>query len=292
MNPSPNKVKRRKVAPKQPVLNSLSERIRQRLQNELNDDEKAALDNALRLASKKKLGRSLTQEEILDVVKRTTDPAVASRVMADVSGTQDKNSYKILARVAIGMAIVAVGAAGIAAASAASSSTLPILLGAYFVNRVLDDPTSMVARLNQIAPSIEDRVGKLFNSWWSTLDVPKIKDIILPRSESGQRITFKDLASLNPMSNKQLATMVLVKRSGRDCGVIRWDPACGTCSPRSTGWVVTLFDGFNESAFHSGPSANKNEPFTAIHRGEIKLHNPSRMTLDMARTWTKSALRA
>lgn len=280
------------MAPRRPNLTSLSERISERLRNELSDDDRAALDNAMRLAAKKKLGRSLSQEEILDIVKRTANPDVATRIMADLSGTGEQNTYKTLARVAIGMAVVAAAGAGLAVASATSGSTLPLLLGAYFVNRIIDDPTSTVARLNTIAAPIEDRIGRLFNSWWSTLDVTKLKDLIKPQSLSAAaRITFKKASAKSPYDGAEKVSYV-VNRAGANCGVINWDPSCGACSEKSTGWVVTLFDGFNEAAYRSGRGENKNEPFTAVHKGEVKLQNPSRMTLDMARSWARGALRA
>lgn len=280
------------MAPRRPNLTSLSERISERLRNELNDDDKAALDNAMRLAAKKKLGRSLSQEEILDIVKRTANPDVASRIMADLSGTGEQNTYKTLARVAIGMAVVAAAGAGLAVASASTGSTLPLLLGAYFVNRIIDDPTSTVARLNRVAAPIEDRIGRMFDSWWSTLDVTKLKDLIKPQSLSAAaRITFKKATAKSPYDGSEKVSYV-VNRAGTNCGVIAWDPSCGACSDKSTGWVVTLFDGFNEAAYRSGRGENKNEPFTAVHKGEVKLQNPSRMTLDLARSWARGALRA
>lgn len=286
------KVQRRKTAPRRPNLSSLSERISERLRNELSDDDKAALDNALRLAAKKKLGRSLTQEEIMDIVKRTTNPDVASRIMSDLSGTGEQNTYKTLVRVAIGMAVVAAAGAGLAAASVASGSSVPLVLGAFFVNRMLDDPTSTVARLNRIAAPVEDRIGRMFESWWSTLDLDKLKDLVKPQSLSAAaRITFKKSTAKSPYDDSE-KTSYVVNRAGTNCGVINWDPSCGACSDRSTGWVVTLFDGFNEAAYRSGRGENKNEPFTAVHKGEVKLQNPSRMTLDMARSWARGALRA
>ena len=280
------------MAPRRPNLSSLSERISERLRNELSDDDKAALDNAMRLAAKKKLGRSLTKDEIDDIVRRTANPDVASRIMADLSGTGEQNTYKTLARVAIGMAVVAAAGAGLAVASASSGSTLPLLLGAYFVNRIIDDPTSTVARLNRVSAPIEDRIGRMFNSWWSTLDVERLKDLIKPQSLSAAaRITFKKTTAKSPYDGSE-KTSYVVNRAGANCGVINWDPSCGACSEKSTGWVVTLFDGFNEAAYRSGRGENKNEPFTAVHKGEVKLQNPSRMTLDMARSWARGALRA
>lgn len=287
-----NTVQRRKTVPRKPNLSSLSERISESLRDKISDDDKAALDNALRLAAKKKLGRSLTQDEILDIVKRTTNPGVASRIMADLSGTGEQNTYKTLARVAIGMAIVATAGAGLAVASAASGSTLPLLLGAYFVNRIIDDPTSTIARLNRVAAPVEDRMSRMFDSWWSTLDIGRLKDLVKPQSLSASaRITFKKASSKSPYDGQEKVSYV-VNRAGANCGVINWDPSCGACSERSTGWVVTLFDGFDEAAYRSGRGENKNEPFTAVHKGEIKLQNPSRMTLDLARSWARGALRA
>ena len=212
--------------------------------------------------------------------------------MADISGTGEQNTYKTLARVVIGMAIVATAGAGLAVAASVSGSPMPLLLGCYFLNRIIDDPTSTVARLNRVAAPIEDRMARMFDSWWSTLDVTKLKDLIKPQSLSAAaRITFKKSTAKNVYDDSE-KTSYVVNRAGTNCGVIKWDPACGACSDKSTGWVVTLFDGFNEGAYRSGRGENKNEPFTAVHKGEVKLQNPSRMTLDMARSWARGALRS
>ncbi|AQT28623.1 hypothetical protein YOLOSWAG_143 [Erwinia phage vB_EamM_Yoloswag] len=244
------------------------------------------------MAAKKKLGKGLTKEEIDDIIKRTSNPGVASRIMAEVSGTGEQNTFKTLARVAIGLSIVAATGAGLVAATAASGSVMPLLLGAYFINRIIDDPTSTVARLNSIAAPITDKLARLFDSWWSSLDVERLKDLSKTESLSAAaRITFKKITARSPYDDSEKTTYV-INRAGKNCGVINWDKSCGSCSEKSTGWVVTLFDGFNETAYRSGRGQNANEPFTAVHKGEVKLQNPSRMTLDLARSWARGALRA
>jgi hypothetical protein len=75
-------------------------------------------------------------------------------------------------------------------------------------------------------------------------------------------------------------------------GFLSWDKAMGDPDKSKFGWVVTLYHGFNENAYRSGRNPkNPMEPFTAIHNGELKLHNPCRMPLALARSWARQALR-
>lgn len=290
--PMNTRIKRKyKIAP-QPKVGSTEEDIRTRLDSSLSKSDKIKLDNALELAAKKNLGKPLTQADIESVAKRTVNPAIAARIFGEVSGAAEKDTFKTLMHTAIGMSAMALGAAGLVSAAAITGSVLPLVIGAYFVNRIIEDPSSTIAKLNQIELPVVDKMSKMFSSFWSTLDIDMIKRLTdTNRSESAaSRITFRSDKRKNVLDDSESVNYVVCK-SGKPCGMIRWDKACGPHSDRVPGWVVTLFDGFNESAHRSGRGENANEPFTAVHKGEVKLQNPTRLSLDLARSWARSVLR-
>lgn len=245
--------------------------------------------NAFELAAKKRLGQSIKPEDIGSVAKRTVVSAIAARLFTEISATTEKETFKTLARLSIGLAEIYCKRSGLTTGT--QGTQLPIVLGAYFLNRIIDDPSSTIAQLNAVDLPVEQKIAALFESYWSTMDVEAIREKMVPRSESGGRVTFKTNKSKNIYDDSDRVSYV-VSAGGRPCGKISWDKGCGECSEKSTGWVVTLFDGFNEAAFRSGRGSNPNEPFTAVHKGEIKLQNPSRMTLALAKSWARSALRA
>lgn len=260
----------------------------EKLSEALTTANKASLTNAFELAARKRLGTSFKPEDITSVAKRTVVPAIASRILTELSGTTEKETFKVLVRLSIGLADIYCKRSGLTAGS--QGVQLPIVLGAYFVNRVIDDASSTIVQMNAVDLPIEQKLVTLFESYWSSIDVEALKQKMMPRSESASRITFKANKSKNVYSDSDRLSYV-VSSGGKPCGKVSWDPACGECSDKSTGWVVTLFDGFNEAAYRSGRGKNPNEPFTAVHKGEIKLQNPSRMTLAFAKSWARSALR-
>ena len=71
-------------------------------------------------------------------------------------------------------------------------------------------------------------------------------------------------------------------------GHIESDPKIEGDGFQNRCWVVTLRDGFNESAYTSGYSLE--EPFTSIRGENVLLRNPQRMTMPEARNWAKGAL--
>ncbi|QZE59390.1 hypothetical protein MPK66_gp146 [Erwinia phage pEa_SNUABM_2] len=249
---------------------------------------KASLINAFELAAKKKLGQSITPEDILSVAKRTVVPAIASRIYTEIANSTEKQTFQTMARLAIGMCEMYAKRAGLTTGD--QGTQMPIILGGYFINRVLNDSSSTIAQINAIDLPIEQKFAALFESFWSSLDIEALKEKMTPRSESAARVTFKTLKAQDVYKGTEQVSYA-VNAGGRVCGKISWDKACGECSDKSTGWVVTLFDGFNEAAYRSGRGENAHEPFTAVHKGEVKLQNPSRMTLALAKSWARGALR-
>lgn len=249
---------------------------------------KASLVNSFELAAKKKLGQPMTPDDIMSVAKRTTVPAIASRIYTEIANSTEKQTFMTLARLAIGMADMYCKRAGLT--TGAQGTQMPIILGGYFLNRVLNDSSNTIAQINTIDLPIEQKFASLFESFWGSLDVEALKEKMMPRSESSARVTFQTLKNKDLYKGTERVSYA-VNAGGRTCGKISWDNSCGECSDKSTGWVVTLFDGFNEAAYRSGKGENPHEPFTAVHRGEVKLQNPSRMTLALAKSWARSALR-
>ncbi|QYW04136.1 hypothetical protein pEaSNUABM14_00152 [Erwinia phage pEa_SNUABM_14] len=215
-------------------------------------------------------------------------PNIAARLYTEIANTTEKETFKVLARLAIGLSEIYCKQSGITVGS--QGTQLPIIIGGYFLNRVINDSSSTIAQINGLKLPIDQKLGMLFESFWSSIDTEAIKARMMPRSESSSRVTFKTIRAKDVYSDKDRVSYA-INAGGRTCGKISWDNKCGECSDKSTGWLVTLFDGFNESAYRSGRSENPNEPFTAVHRGEVKLQNPSRMTLALAKSWARGALR-
>lgn len=259
-----------------------------KLGESLTPANKASLINAFELAARKKLGQSITPEDILSVAKRTVVPAIAARIYTEIANSTEKQTFMTMARLAIGLSEIYCKKAGLTAGS--QGTQMPVVIGGYFINRVLNDSSSTIAQINAINLPIEQKFAALFESFWSSLDIEALKEKMVPRSESASRVTFKTIKSPDIYKGTEQVSYA-VNAGGRVCGKIAWDKACGECSEKSTGWVVTLFDGFNEAAYRSGRSANAHEPFTAVHKGEVKLHNPARMTLALAKSWARGALR-
>ena len=71
-------------------------------------------------------------------------------------------------------------------------------------------------------------------------------------------------------------------------GQIQADPKIPGNGHEKRCWVVTLEDGFDESAFDSGFSNLK--PFTIVNKGRLLLRNPQRLTMPEARLWAKHTI--
>lgn len=276
---------------------SSSEDTVAKLEKSLNRANAIKLENAFELAAQKKLGRSLSNVEIESLAQRTSDPAVAAKLMATISNASEKETFIILARLAIGLANNYLNAAGVTSAS--TKTVMPIVIGSFFVNRIIDDASGTMAQINLLNDiPIANKLTALFESYWSTLDIDKLKastsgkqmkkqdDVV---SESS-RITFRTHKQKGIYSDSE-KICYLVCSGGETCGVIRWDKKLGEQKPNGSGWIATLFHGFNEAAFRSGKGENSNDPYTAVHNGEVKLHNPQRLSLELAKTWARSALR-
>lgn len=276
---------------------SSSEETVQKIENSLNRANSIKLENAFELAAQKKLGKSLSKVEIEGLAQRTADPAVAARLMATIANATEKETFIVLARLAIGLSTNYLNAAGVT--NPAQRSVLPVVVGSFFVNRIIDDPSSTIAQINMLDDiPIANKLVALFESYWSTLDIDDLKqktsgnlrkkqdDVV---SESS-RVTFRTHKQKDIYTGGE-KVCYLVCVGGETCGVIRWDKKLGEQNPKGSGWITTLFHGFNEAAFRSGKGENQNEPYTAVHSGEVKLHNPQRLSLELAKTWARSALR-
>lgn len=269
-------------------LKSSAEQTILKLNEALTPANKASITNALELAAKGRLGQAMKPEDILSVAKRTAVAAIAARLYTEIANSSEKETFKTLARLAIGLAEIYCKRSGLTVGT--QGTQFPIVIGGYFLNRILNDSSSTIAQINAIDLPVEQKLGTLFESFWSSLDVDALKEKQTPRSESAARVTFKTIKNKDLYKGTDRICYA-VNAGGKTCGKIAWDPACGECSEKSTGWVVTLFDGFNEAAYRSGRGTNPNEPFTAVHKGEVKLQNPSRMTLALAKSWARGALR-
>lgn len=278
---------------------SSSEETIQKLEKSLNRANAIKLENAFELAAQKKLGRSLSKVEIEGLAQRTADPSVAARLMATICNASEKETFMVLARLAVGLSNSYLNAAGVT--SPAQRSVLPVVIGCFFLNRIIDDPSSTIAQINLLNDiPISNKLVALFESFWSTLDIDDLKqksavakvpqkDAEEVESESS-RVTFRTHKAKDIYSGKEKVSY-LVCVGGETCGVIRWDKKLGEQNAKGSGWIATLFHGFNEAAFRSGRGENTNDPYTAVHNGEVKLHNPQRLSLELAKTWARSALR-
>jgi len=285
------------------ISTSSSEETVQKLEQSLNRGNTIKLENSFELAAQKKLGKSLSKVEIEGLAQRTADPAVAARLMATICNASEKESFIVLARLAIGLSTNYLNAAGVT--SPAQRSVLPVVIGCFFMNRIIDDASGTLAQINAVDDvPISNKLVALFESYWSTLDLDELKEKTsgTPKkaevnkeeqkeivSESS-RVTFRTHKQKDIYSGgEKISYLVCV--GGETCGVIRWDKKLGEQNPKGSGWIATLFHGFNEAAFRSGRGENSNEPYTAVHRNEVKLHNPQRLSLELAKTWARSALR-
>lgn len=129
-----------------------------------------------------------------------------------------------------------------------------------------------------------------FMDWFTNLDHEELKSAMRIKSNSAsiRLILSPTLKFFEPQHHKQY----LIVTGTNLIGTVTWDMSMGDPNPDKYGWKVTLRDGFVESSYHSGRDPqNKYAPYTVIHNGEIKLHNPARMNLETAFAWAKSALK-
>ncbi len=127
-----------------------------------------------------------------------------------------------------------------------------------------------------------------YDKWFRKIDFNKIDTgyHIKSESASGLRLILSPtLKYFDAIHHKQY----LLVCGNNLVGTVNWDMRMGDPHPDIYGWKATLRDGFPESSYHTGRDPdNKYAPYTVIHKGEIKLHNPARMNLDTAFAWAKS----
>lgn len=262
----------------------IEQELVKKMQNAFSESDAIRVSNAVRLCIERKIGTALSIEDIRTLANRTGEPNVAARVCADISGTKERQSYMTLAVVCFGLCSAMLKKRG------AVEPKVLIVLGSYFLNRFLSDSDNMLALALRPKGNIFLKVVKLFISWWSTLpDTVFTMDTSEKKSESSSmRITFKQDKRFG--SGKDCVRYLICK-NGEELGCVRWDDKKGNVAPKAYGWVSTLFDGFDSTAFRSGRNEN-GEPFTAVHKSELKLHNPTRLSLDLSKVWVRNALRS
>lgn len=279
---------------------SSSEDTVSKIEKSLNRANAIKLENAFELAAQKKLGKALSKVEIEGLAQRTADPAVAARLMCTIANASEKETFIILARLAIGLSSNYLNTAGVT--TAATRSVLPVVIGSFFVNRIIEDASGTLAKINQLDEiPISNKLVSLFESFWGSLDLDDLKQktsgkMRTPQetseevSSESSRVTFRTHKQKDVYTGGEKVSYLCCV-GGDVCGVIRWDKKLGDPNPKGSGWIATLFHGFNEAAFRSGKGENTNEPYTAVHNNEVKLHNPQRLSLELAKTWARSALR-
>lgn len=180
----------------------------------------------------------------------------------------------------------------------------------------LEDDEELESRSNSFMPiDPVDRLVSDFISFWGTLDIPTLKEKVgvdesssdvmasesaafvdkqlTPEQEqkSRLRMTLRTCPTQHGIP-KELKRRFLICINGAVRGFLSWDTSQGTPSKDAFGWRVTLYHGFNESSYRSGRNPDRPmEPFTAVHSGELKLHNPCKMPFALARAWARQQLR-
>lgn len=239
------------------------------------------LDNALHLCAEKSLGNVLSSTACISIAKRTTEIQVAVKHCIAVAAPKEQRSFAILAVTCFGLCASKLEHHGIL------NKQLAIVLGLSFLNRFLADTDSLVRRLTDIKVKADVKMVRLFLSWWSTLDDDLLQRFQSVLSESSSRLSFKR----DPQYVKNnICRRYMIQRGRQPVGIIRWDDDQGTPDHSRYGWVATLLHGFDETEFRSGRSSDS-EPYTAVHKNEVKLHNPNRLSFELAKTWARTALR-
>ena len=261
----------------------IEQELSSKMQKAFSESDAIRISNAVRLCIERKLGNALSIDDIKTLAGRTEEPTVAARVCADVSGTRERQSYMTLAVACFGLCSSMLKKRGTV------EPKVHIVLGAYFLNRFLSDTDNMLALALRPKGNIYTKLVKLFLSWWSTLPDSVFTMSTEVKSESSSvRVTFKQDKRFG--SGKECMRYLICK-NGEEVGCIRWDNSKGEVTPKAYGWVSTLFDGFDSTAFRTGRSDN-GEPYTAVHKSELKLHNPTRLSLDLSKVWIRNSLRS
>lgn len=177
-----------------------------------------------------------------------------------------------------------------------------------------DDFESESSSVDPVTRLVDD-----FTSFWSTIDHGTLYDKISSAGFDTKNVSLSAALDASPVPAdiqaseeeevqrlrmtlrtcptqhgipKEHKRRFLVCVNGSVRGFLSWDTSMGDPDKNKFGWVVTLYHGFNENAYRSGRNPkNPLEPFTAVHNGELKLHNPCRMPLPLARSWARQALR-
>lgn len=209
--------------------------------------------------------------------------------------------------------LAAVTAIGVAAGGA--PVVLGVIFAAYYLNKFMEQEKEAgereeePARKKRNQPALAstlisistdeknegvDSLVSDFMDWFGKLDHKELKQAYLDskqiKSESASLrcILCPSLKFFQPEHHKRY----LLVRGSEMYGTLNWDMALGDPDPNKYGWQATLRHGFNESSFHSGRDPdNAHSPFTIIHEGEVKLRNPSRLTVDLCHQWAKSVVR-
>lgn len=183
-------------------------------------------------------------------------------------------------------------------AAAAGASVLPALLACYYVNRSLSiESLSRSAVYSSLSGGDEcDRLVNSFMDWAEGLDKDEIQEAMqsseFVSTSSGlevkvRRCPLDFYRGLDEDVGRRY--LLVVGRQIR--GFVMWDKKYGAPNKEANGWYSVLVDGFNENAYRSGRNAETLEPYTAIHRNDLVLVNPSRMPYDFAKQWAISVLR-
>lgn len=261
----------------------IEQELFKKMRSAFSESDIVRLNNAVRLCIERKLGTPLTAEDIKSLAKRTGEANVAARICADVSTTKERQSYMTLAVACFGLVSAMLKKRG------TIEPKVHIVLGSYFLNRFLNDADNMLALAIKPKANILPTMIKLFISWWSTLPSSVFTMNTDPKSESASgRVTFKQDKRFG--SGRECQRFLIFK-NGTELGCIRWDAAKGQVAQSQYGWVATLFDGFDVTSFRSGKN-DTGEPYTAVHKSEVKLHNPTRLSLDLSKVWVRNALRS
>ena len=112
-------------------------------------------------------------------------------------------------------------------------------------------------------------------------------DEMTSESKVSTRLTFKLLGSQKRLT-PNLRTRWDINNGSDVVGQIQADPKIKGNGHEIRCWVVTLEDGFDESAYNSG--FRTTEPFTTVNKGRLLLRNPQRLTMAEARLWAKHAI--
>lgn len=270
-----------------PRASSTSDEVAKQLATSLTKAQEIQLDNAIVLAGERRLGKSIDKADIENIARRTSDPNVATRLFSQYSRTQEKSSYEVFMRLSIGVAQVFCEKAGLYNKEIGRSEVVPQTLAAFFVNRVCVSVDDSVRQIVDVDASPSLKLVYMFDSFWSTLDIEKLKDQVFPvgKSESSTPVSFRKikLDGVNAYS---------VHTGGKHCGHLFWDETLENPNDNSNGWRATLFDGFHSSKYLEGPLKNPNDPYMGVAKnGDLKLHNPQRLSLADAKRWVRGALR-